>query len=258
MNLDKVKIHMEEWAQYIIPYQVKMQAQSGFDIHHKERYTDYVTEVDLHTEQYLCEQIHNLYPDHSIYAEEQGFSKGDSDYKWIIDPLDGTANYIHRLLWYSVSVCLEYKEEPLASMVIQPSEGSIFTAYKGQGAYLNGVPLQVSNVNHWDNALLGTGFPLLKGLSLGQAKLLDIFMKKSSGIRRLGSAALDLCLVASGQLDGFWEFALNPWDYKGGALIVTEAGGFLSLRDTEDGPCLCAGNPFLHEHMLNYIDKEYT
>ena len=187
---------------------------------------DLVTEADLESERKIIASIRKVFPDHSILAEESGHSDGMKDHQWIIDPLDGTTNFAHGFPIYAISIAFALKGEPIMGMVLNPASGEFFTATRGQGARLNAKSIRVSNIDRMIDSLLVTGFPY---------DTTDIFedlmvrftncLKATQGIRRLGSAALDLCYVACGWIDGFWEQNLNPWDTAAGALIVSEAGG---------------------------------
>ena len=186
---------------------------------------DFVTEVDHRAEAAIIQTIRDSYPDHAFLAEESGKS-GDSDHVWIIDPLDGTTNFLHGFPQYAVSIALEVKGHLQQAVVFDPFKNELFTASQGAGAYLNDHRIRVSARKKLAGALIGTGFPFKEQarLDLYVDTFRDLF-PMTSGIRRAGSAALDLAYVACGRMDGFWEFGLHPWDMAAGILLIREAGG---------------------------------
>jgi myo-inositol-1(or 4)-monophosphatase len=190
---------------------------------------DLVTEMDRASEQLIVEKILSQYPNHSIVAEESGEQKTGSEYRWIIDPLDGTTNYAHDLPFFSISIALEYRKEIIAGVVYDPVRPELFYAEKNRGAYLNGKSISVSRVNDLNRALLVTGFPVKKREEAERnIRVFREFTMRSQGVRRFGSAALDLCYVACGRFEAHWEFRLHAWDTAAGSLIVTEAGGHIT------------------------------
>jgi myo-inositol-1(or 4)-monophosphatase len=191
---------------------------------------DFVTEVDHAAETAIIDTLLSAYPGHGILAEESGSARGarDSEYVWIIDPLDGTTNFIHGLPTYAVSIGLAYRNQIQQAVVYDPARNDLFFASKGRGAFLNDKRLRVSKRTRMADALIGTGFPFRKGDDLSQyLRILETVMKSCAGVRRPGAAALDLCYVAAGWYDGFFETGLSPWDVAAGSLIVTEAGGLV-------------------------------
>ena len=189
---------------------------------------DFVTEVDMQAEFTIINIIKNSYPDHAFLCEESGAS-GESDFLWIIDPLDGTTNFLHGFPHFAVSIALQHKGHLDQAVIYDPLKQELFTASKGKGAQLNNKKIRVSNRKTLDGALLGTGFPY------GDTHSVDEFINsfkslypEIAGIRRAGVASLDLAYVACGRLDGFWEYELKPWDIAAGALLVQEAGGINS------------------------------
>jgi myo-inositol-1(or 4)-monophosphatase len=197
-------------------------------IKHKSE-NDYVSDVDQMAEQEIIHTIRKAYPDHAILAEESGRSEGDSEFEWIIDPLDGTTNYLHQFPQYSVSIAVRHKGRLEHAVVYDPLKDELFSASRGAGAQLNGRRIRVSGARGLEGALLGTGFPFK------DQRYLDVYLQMfkqmiipTAGIRRAGSAALDLAYVAAGRLDGFWELNLNPWDMAAGLLLIQEAGGMVS------------------------------
>jgi myo-inositol-1(or 4)-monophosphatase len=191
---------------------------------------DFVTEVDHAAEAAIIDTLLAAYPGHGILAEESGATRGarDSDYVWIIDPLDGTTNFIHGLPTYAVSIGLAFRNQIQQAVVYDPARNDLFYASKGRGAFLNDKRLRVSKRTRMAEALIGTGFPFRTGDDLGEyLRMLETVMKSCAGVRRPGAAALDLCYVAAGWYDGFFETGLSPWDVAAGSLMVTEAGGLV-------------------------------
>ena len=222
---------------------------------------DFVSEADLAAERGVIEIINRHFPEHAIHAEESG-KTGKSDYVWIIDPLDGTTNYIHGFPVFCVSVALTFKGRIEHSVVYDPLRNELFTASRGQGAQLDGRKIRVSGTIEVSRALIGTGFPYRdSNKSLEHyMSMLTKAIQNTSGIRRPGAAALDLCYVAAGRLDGFWETGLMPWDLAAGALIIREAGGIISALDgkenfLETGHVLC-GSPRIYAGLAKLFAKE--
>ncbi|MBU1235264.1 MAG: inositol monophosphatase [Gammaproteobacteria bacterium] len=191
---------------------------------------DYVTEVDKAAESAIIDILRETYPKHAILAEETGRSgQEDSEYQWIIDPLDGTTNFIHGFPQYAVSIAQVHKGTLAHAVVYDPSRNELFTASKGAGAFLNDKRIRVSKRTKLDEALLGTGFPYRMFDHVdAYLAIFKEMTKRTAGVRRPGAASLDLAYVACGRLDGFWEFGLSPWDMAAGALLISEAGGLVS------------------------------
>jgi myo-inositol-1(or 4)-monophosphatase len=204
---------------------------------------DFVTEVDKAAEAVIIDTLRETYPKHAILAEETGHSgQLDSDYQWIIDPLDGTTNFIHGFPQYAVSIALAHKGVLTHAVVYDPGRNELFTASKGAGAFLNDKRIRVSKRTKLDEALIGTGFPYRMFEHVDA--YIDIFKemtRRTAGLRRPGAASLDLAYVACGRLDGFWEFGLSPWDMAAGALLISEAGGLVGDLVGE-GNYLTTGN----------------
>ncbi|MBH2016398.1 MAG: inositol monophosphatase [Burkholderiales bacterium] len=193
-------------------------------------HNDFVTEVDQAAERVIIETILEAYPGHGILAEESGRTQGarHSDYVWIIDPLDGTTNFIHGFPVYAVSIALSYRGQVQQAVVYDPTRNDLFYASKGKGAYLNDRRLRVSKRTRMLEALIGTGFPFRKGDNFQRyLKMFEDVMVQCAGLRRPGAASLDLCYVAAGYYDGFFETGLSPWDVAAGSLMITEAGGLV-------------------------------
>jgi len=219
---------------------------------------EFVTEVDQLAEAAIIEVIRDHYPEHAILAEESG-SQGDHEYQWIIDPLDGTTNYVHGFPVFSVSIAVAQRGELQHGVVYDPLRQEIFSASRGQGAQLDGRKIRVSKRTSLHQSLIATGFPYRMNLEhidryLG---MLRAVMLDSAGVRRPGSAALDLCYVAAGRVDGFWELGLSKWDVAAGALIIREAGGRISdFRGTDnflESGNLVAGNPKVYAALSKLL-----
>jgi myo-inositol-1(or 4)-monophosphatase len=222
---------------------------------------DFVTEVDKKAEEIIIDTILKTYPRHSILAEESGIH-GDSEYQWIIDPLDGTTNYLHGFPQFAVSIALKQGDNLEQGLVYDPLRQEQFTATRGSGAYLNNRRIRVSRRKNLKGALLGTGFPYgenNEGLE-DFIRVLRAVFPLTAGIRRAGAASLDLAYVACGRLDGFWEFGLHPWDIAAGSLIIQEAGGIVSGINNDPmymkhGNILAA-NPKVHAELLALLIDE--
>ena len=221
---------------------------------------DLVTEVDLLCEKAIVSMIREKFPDHGVLAEEGGAEKGASRFKWIIDPIDGTTNYAHGFPVYCASIAFEIDGKVVTGAVYDPSRDEMFTAIKGGGATLNDSPIKVSETSEIIKALLATGFPYeIKTTARNNISEFTRFAMSAQAIRRPGAAALDLCYVACGRIDGFWEFHLKPWDMAAGALFVSEAGGRVSMAGGEEleiyQPDIVASNGLLHEAMLEILSE---
>ncbi len=219
---------------------------------------DFVTEVDKHAEMAIIDTLRNAYPDHAFLAEESG-QQGESPYLWIIDPLDGTTNYLHGFPQYAVSIALQHKGELVQAVVYDPLRQELFTASRGEGAMLNNRRIRVSKQKFLEGALLGTGFPFKEQERLDEyLKSFKALFPMTAGIRRAGAASLDLAYVACGRLDGFWELGLKPWDMAAGVLLVQEAGGMNSeISGGEkylDSGNIVSANSEIHDEMLNNLN----
>lgn len=222
-----------------------------------KRDKDFVTEVDKAAEEAIIGVLKEAYPEHAILAEESGAS-GDSEYVWIIDPLDGTTNFIHGVPQYAISIALAHKGILTHAVVYDPTKNELFTAVKGGGAYLNERRIRVSKRIKLNEVIVGTGFPFryFEHVDAYMGMLRD-FMHKTAGVRRPGAAALDLAWVAAGRFDGFWELGLSPWDMAAGALLITEAGGLVGDLTGENNYLetgnIVGGNPKVFVQLLQII-----
>ena len=230
---------------------------SNLVIEHKGK-IDIVTEMDKKSEEIIIDFLSNEFPEHKIISEEGGNVEGESGYVWYIDPLDGTTNYAYGLPWYSVSIALHKDGKPITGIVYNPALDELFAAQAGEGAFRNGIRINVSDRDKLGKSLLATGFPYY--VVEKPRRVLDNlekFLTHSHGVRRFGSAALDLAYVAAGMYDGFWEEGLKPWDTAAGILMIMETGGKVTdykgdnyniMKDT-----IVASNGKIHEEMLQLI-----
>lgn len=235
--------------------------QKEFAVSNKEGVNNLVTEADHASEKAILAVIKSYYPEHQVLAEESGEKKQSSDYKWIIDPVDGTVNFAHGIPINCVSIAIEYKGEIVMAAVYNPHMNEFFFAEKGKGAFLNDIPISVSNETKVIKSCLVTGFPYTYiNMPNGPVEVFERLVKKGVPVRRLGSAAIDLCWVACGRFDGFYEHKLEPWDSAAGYLIVEEAGGKVTDFDGNKFSVyqhrVLATNGRIHEEMLGVINNQ--
>ena len=241
-----------------------MRASDNLDaltIQHKSL-NDLVSEVDRAAEDAIIDILHTAYPDHAILAEETGAS-GDSEFVWIIDPLDGTTNFLHGFPVYCVSIALSHRGVLSHGVIYDPVRNDLFTASRGRGAFLNDRRLRVSKREKLIDGLIGTGFPFrMFDHADPYVGMMRDFMQKTAGIRRPGAAALDLANVAAGRLDGFWEIGLQPWDMAAGVLMILEAGGLVGDLEGNTGYLesgrIVAGSPRIFGQMISVIEPHLT
>lgn len=237
----------------------------GYGRQHQIEYkgeTDLVTEVDKASEALILSEINARFPGHTLFTEESGEHAGDAEHVWYIDPLDGTLNFAHGLRLFCVSIAYAYQGDLTLAAIYDPLAEELFSAQRGQGAQCNGQPLQVSPVDALIRSLLVTGIPPDARHNPGKTYVhFERFSQRSRGVRRLGSAALDLAYVAAGRLDGYWQRHLNAWDVAAGALLIQEAGGRVTALD--GGPdflgqpqSILAANPALHALMLEVLQED--
>jgi myo-inositol-1(or 4)-monophosphatase len=228
---------------------------------------DLVTAADRASEKLIRERIATQFPSHDVLGEEQGLNDQGSDYRWYVDPLDGTTNFAHGYPVFCVSMALEHRPKGsagklIAGVVYDPTRNELFTAEHGKGAQLNGAPIQVSKAAQLKECLLATGFPSHKRHKNPNIHFYHQITLRTHGVRRAGSAALDLCNVASGRFDGFWEFNLNPWDTAAGVLIVEEAGGKASRFDGSafllDSRETLVSNGLIHDALVNEFREIFS
>jgi myo-inositol-1(or 4)-monophosphatase len=223
---------------------------------------DYVTEVDRAAEAAIIDVLHSAYPDHAFLAEESGASAPgtEPDYLWIIDPLDGTTNFVHGFPQYAVSIALKHRGQIMQAVIYDPTRNELFTASRGRGAFLNDRRIRVSRRAKLGEALIGTGFPFRQLDHLDEyVRMFKLITEQTAGIRRPGAAALDLAYVAAGRLDGFWEFGLAPWDVAAGALLIIEAGGLIGDFDGGGNYLYCGqlvtGTPKIYPSLLALVQQ---
>ena len=219
---------------------------------------DFVTQVDQQAEEAIMGIVRNSYPEHGFHAEESGRTEGKGEYVWIIDPLDGTTNFIHGFPQYCVSIGVQHRGSLAHAVIYDPLKNELFTASKGRGAFLNDRRIRVSKCLRLEEALVGTGFPFREITRIDlYVRQLKNLMTGSSGVRRAGAAALDLAYVACGRLDAFWELGLSPWDMAAGALLIQEAGGLVGDLSGEGDYLekgeVCAATPKVFPQLLEAL-----
>jgi len=232
----------------------------ALNIHHKGR-IDLVTEVDHRSEEFIVSQIHQRWPQHSILAEESGQINGQGEQCWYIDPLDGTINYAHALPIFSVSIAYAERGHIKLAAVYDPSRDELFCSEAGKGARLNNQPLRVSQISELVDSLLVTGFPYSHDREKNNLDNFSHFFYKVQAVRRLGSAALDICYVAAGRIDGYWQLESHAWDVAAGALISKEAGATITTIDGKEDffkpPYgIIVANPHIHPKMLSVLQQK--
>jgi myo-inositol-1(or 4)-monophosphatase len=229
-------------------------------IRHKGR-IDLVTKIDQASEDYLLGEINDRFPGHTIFTEESGHHQGHADHCWYIDPLDGTANYAHGIPIYCVSIAYMKNQEIQLAVVLDPTRPECFSAESGKGAWLNGKPIQVSQTAELVDAILVTGFPYHTESWRNNLDNFDRFFYEAQSVRRFGSAALDLCYVAAGRADGYWQIESHAWDIAAGALIIQEAGGLVtdlegSADVLKEPYCVVTANPQLHPKIMGVLNRK--
>lgn len=244
-----------DWAQEVGEIHRRYFRTRQLDISTKSNVADVVTRVDKESEDLLLGRIAAAFPEHGVLGEESGMHAGRSGYCWVVDPLDGTNNYSQGLPVYTVSIGLQYEGRTIAGVVYAPYLEELYTATRGGGAFFNGKPMQVSGKTELASSVLGTGFPYDKGTNpANNIANLAAILPGLRGIRRMGSAAYDLCCVAAGFLDGYWELNLSPWDVCAGMLIVEEAGGVVRSFREDRNISVVAANPVLAEKIRTIVE----
>ena len=235
-------------------YQLSFFRRNNFSIAHKSSAADLVTSVDLGSDQMISAELKRLLPHAAILTEESGFTSGESSYKWIVDPLDGTNNFAQGIPVFTISIALHHHDEPFLGVIYNPCLDEFYWAVKGEGAYCNGERLQVSSKTTLATCILATGFPYDKDAHpVNNLNYLAALIPKTRGIRRLGSAAYDLCLTARGNFDGYWELNLQIWDIAAGVLLVSEAGGTVNSFRTDRSYSIVAAAPCISELLLKEL-----
>ena len=250
-SLEKASAELQDIARKVGSMQRENLGRRDLIMDRKSTSIDLVTEIDRRSEDIIVGFLRQEYPDHAILAEESGESGQESEYRWIIDPLDGTTNYAQGLPIFAVSIALEYRREAVLGIVYEPVTDEMFTAIRGQGAYRNGKRLQVSDKKELIDCVLATGFPY--DIATHPVNNIDYFISmatKARAIRRMGSAAYDLACVASGGFDGFWEMSLSPWDAAAAMLVVKEAGGVVWPFRNDRKISIVAGNECISRQIM--------
>ncbi len=251
MNYSSLLLDAMSWAREAGAVHMRYFRGNELDIRSKLNDSDVVTAADKAAEKVLIDHIREAYPDHSILSEESGADQHAGDYRWVIDPLDGTTNFSQGLPLFSVSIGIEHNGETVVGVVFAPYLNELFHAVRGEGAWLNGEPVSVSGKTTLEQSVVATGFPVDK-LENPDNNLDNVarVMPLVRGMRRLGSAAIDLCYVAAGFLDGYWELNLHAWDASAGLLIVEEAGGSYTHFRTDRNISVVAATPAIHDLLL--------
>lgn len=258
-DISNILEDMKVVIQRVGELQLKYFRNRNIEINSKSSIVDLVTEVDKKSEDIIIKHIQSQYPGHGILSEESGLFDIVSDYQWVIDPLDGTNNFAHGLPMFSISIALQYKGQTVMGLIYIPVLKELFSSIKGEGAFLNGKPISVSDKPALNQAVIASGFPYDKATH--PANNLDYVQRiipKLRGFRRMGSAAIDLAYTAAGYLNGYWEMSLNPWDVEAGILIVLEAGGrVIHFRDDRNISIIAAGPKIadMLEVEINSVDE---
>lgn len=231
--------------------------EAGFQVEQKSTAVDMVTQADVESEQAVVQAIRQRYPDHAVLGEEGG-QQGNADYLWVIDPLDGTTNFVHRHPMFCVTLGLLYRGEVILGVTLDPLRDELFVAERNRGATLNGQPIHVSETQSLEAALVATGFPYDRQTNpAANMRQFGRIMPQVQGIRRSGSTALDMAYVACGRLDGYWELYTNPWDWLAGTLLVSEAGGIATdvagIPPSLSSRSVLSGNPDIHSLLAPLV-----
>lgn len=254
MELDKILNDAMVMAREAGEIQLKLYRSGHLDIVTKQNAYDVVTAADKASERIIVERINTLYPTHSILSEESGLYDGDNEWQWVIDPLDGTTNYSNGLPIFNVSIGIKHSGETVVGVVYAPALGEMFHAVKGQGACLNGKPIKCSAKTRLEEAVLSTGFPYDKAVNpdnnIDRASRVIPVVR---GLRRLGSAALDISYTGAGFLDGYWEMNLNEWDVCAALLIASEAGALWSDFRTDRNRSVIVTTPGIYDALLSLV-----
>ncbi len=256
MNLNEVRLLVEGWARQVGENQLRYFRSDDLEISTKYNDFDVVTRADKESEALIISKINETFPDHDILAEESGEYSRRSSWRWVIDPLDGTTNFSQGLPLFCVSIALEHDGEPVVGVVYAPYLNEMFSAVKGAGATLNGCPIHCSKKTSLNMAVVSTGLPVDKkenrDNNLSAISKVGVEVR---GLRRLGSAAIDLCYTAAGILDGYWELALHRWDISAGSLIASEAGATVGYFRPDRPYSILAATPALYPELLALISE---
>jgi len=258
-DLYELKHALHDLCKSVGAYQMLHLGRRDLIINAKSTSVDLVTEVDKDSEKKIIEFIHNNYPTHSILAEESGITDKESDYTWIIDPVDGTTNYAHGYPLFAISIGLKYLEEMIIGCIYMPALDEFYWSIKGEGAFVNEKQISVSTMPTLEKSIVATGFPYNKKTS--PHNNLDYFSRICpllGGVRRSGSACVDLVSLACGRIDGYFEMSLNPWDYLPGQLIVREAGGYCEVRYVREQYSIVCTNGRITDELRDQIEAVGT
>jgi myo-inositol-1(or 4)-monophosphatase len=258
INLADAVVSAKKWAINVGDMQKQKLKKESFKVNTKSTLSDLVTEVDLISEDMIRAKISQKYPDHNIMGEENDFEDKQSDYTWIIDPLDGSNNYASAYPIYCISIALKYKSEIVLGVIYVPEFDEIYSAIKGKGAYKSGTPITISYKTALRHSLVATGFPYDKKESeIDNLAPFNKILKEIRGVRRSGSAAFDLVSVAGAKIDAVWEFKLKEWDYAAGKLLVEEAGGEFYETEIKGASLIIAGSKELVAELRKIIEEVY-
>lgn len=253
-NIDLLANNAIIWAKEVGKIHLSYFRSDRLNIETKSNIHDVVTVVDKESEAYLLSRIAEVYPSHSVLGEESGNHQKEGEYTWVVDPLDGTNNFSQGLPIFTVSIGIQYKGETLIGVVYAPYFDELYTAIKGKGSFMNGQKIQVSAKDALNVSVLATGFPYDKDVNPdNNVNNVGRILPQVRGLRRMGSAAYDLCCVAAGWLDGYWEFNLQPWDVCAGILIVEEAGGVTKHFRQDRGIAIACGNGQIVEKIMQNL-----
>lgn len=255
MNYSQILEQIIPIIDEVAAYQLEAKKNQGFGVETKGDNIDYVTDIDHKSEEMIVSGLLKLFPDHAILGEESGSCDKDSDWQWVIDPIDGTTNFVHSYPMHAISVGLKYKGERVLGLVEAPAMNMRFTAIKGQGAYLNGERISVSKTDSLLRSVIATGFPYSRKEANPNLPYFNKIVNEVSGIRRGGSAALDCCFAAAGMVDGYWEFRLNEWDVCAGILMVEEAGGKATWTMKDGDELIIVANETVHDLLADIVMK---
>lgn len=249
MNKEEILDTVVKLCRSVGEYQLSAFRRHAYKVNNKGRESDLVTEVDFQSEKMILDFIEENFPEHSFLSEESGASNKDSDYEWVVDPLDGTNNFVHGLPMFCVSIALKYQGEVVLGVVYLPKLDECFYAVKNNGAFLNGVKLEVSKNYDLSKAVVASGFPYDRKSKLNNVDFVAKVIPEVRGFRRMGSAAIDLCYTAAGFFDAYWELKINEWDIAAGGLIIKEAGGVMEQIKEVDCFSVIAGNVDITEKI---------
>ncbi|OLO42217.1 inositol monophosphatase [Alkalihalophilus pseudofirmus] len=251
-----IKDHIKTWVKEVGKEQL-IRMEQPFQMKSKSSDIDLVTEVDEWSEQYLMDKIKSQYPHHAIMTEESGWHEGQAEYEWVIDPIDGTVNFAHRFPFFCISIGVKFQGETVIGVVYVPKLDEMYEAIKGSGATLNGKSITVSRTERLNQAVVATGFPYDRATDPNNnVNHFNAIITKVGGIRRTGSAAIDLCQVAAGRFDGYWELKLQEWDICAGLLIIEEANGKTFSYKQEKGYQVLVGNPAVFNELSGILNWE--